>query len=298
VTTAVEGSLGLPAAVVAAAMLPGAVIAPTMVPATMVTTRLLAASSLPLARLAIAIHRLALMAMLLALLHWPLVLLARIAQGLSAMLGSGLGSGLGQWLAVTCSSWAVELIVAVGAVGLLRTILGAAIGVDRIAVRPLIEAHATIAAAAATPTTAPAPALAFAAWGLIQSSDGGGVEHFGLGVGSAGCGCGGCGRRLEICNRIWCDQFWFSSGGRRGSRGSRRSGLMAAIRARVGGRLWLRGGCGELGTSTSQNRLERKNQLVLPQSATVVNLMLARQMAQILNRQCGEILLVRHRKTS
>jgi hypothetical protein len=167
--------------------------------------------------------------------------------------------------------------VPIGAVGAFRTIrairaiIVGTFGSLRGAARTLIEA-AAIATAAATAAAAAAAALALATRGLVETGHGGGIEHFRLGAsGPRGHG----GRMVEIGHRIGGDQLGLS-----GLRGCARlgGGSCCGMVEGLGERGGVAGGS-ELFADSGDRRLERLDELVLPQSAPVVDLMLARQLA-------------------
>jgi hypothetical protein len=265
---------GIHAALLAAAtMAVAAAIAARAVAAMTIVATIAAAIAAPglAATMLVTVRLLALSALALAMLRGTLLLagLARVAQRLGALLGEWLGERLGGGGGTGGGGLAVVLRqVSIGAVG---AVIVGAIGAERGSALTLIEAHAAIAAAATTAAAAAAAALAFAARRLVKPGHGRGIEHLGLGAGyPRGRGSG----VLEIGHRIGSDHLRLSR--QRGCcrhRGGGCRGLVEGLRLRGG----LRGS--ELIADPADHRLERLDEFVLSQSATVVDLMLARQLA-------------------
>lgn len=272
--------MGAHATLLAAATIVVAATVAAMSVAAMSVTAAIAAMSIAAARLTatllvVPVGLLPRAALTLALLRGTLLLagVARVAHRLGTLLGDRLGERGG----VGGGGLAVVLRqVTIGAVG---AVIVGAIGAERGAVLTLIEAHAAIAAAATAAAAAAAAALALAAWWLVETGHCGGIENLGLGAGAGGPR--GCSRgALEICYRVWGDQLRFSRQRRSARRGGGGlGGILMGHRRRD-----IRRACTQF-ADLADHQFERLDEFVLPQSATVVDLMLARQLAQILNRE-------------
>jgi hypothetical protein len=281
---------------------------PALVIAALVTAALVAATDVATVVLTATLMRFAVVRLPLAALGLRLeavlvrlTLLTRVAQWLGPLL-AWRGALLGERGAIGDGGRLSFLnLIAFGTLG---AVIGQAIRSERGATGALVEAGSAIApAASASAATATAAAFALASRRLVKASNGSGIQHFRLGVGRSARSVGDR-RRFDICNQIWGYELGLRS---RGYRHDRRhcdgrvptpGECCIVLRCGIGdGRGGIRRG-GKLRTGTGQHRFEGFDQIVLPQPAAILYVMFTRQMAQILDRKGGEILLVRHRKTS